>query len=174
MGFFMKKISRIDFLKMSSLAFLAFQTGCVSSASKRSVDSFVFQFLLPIDGGFPTYTDIDTEKYIAFLKHQNVLETYQLERLSDGKSLVEKRANVLFENSIENLTEQERTVLLEDVLEYRVGAKYIGFLQKLMLEAMLADSFYGFSDPRIKNWLELPIMFPTADEQVNYSNFLSD
>lgn len=169
----MKKISRIEFIKLSGLAYLAFQTGCTPTATtERSVVDLSLEYLLPDDGNFPTYKDAFTEKYIAFLKTKSVLEDFQLERLENGQDLIEELSLEKFQRKVTELKRNEREELFNEFIETNQGYAYFSFLQKLQIESMLADAYYNLANSaKIKQWLELPVMFPSADNGMNFTQF---
>lgn len=169
----MKKLSRLEFIKLSGLAYVAFQFGCTPSTKvKRTTLSYGLEFLLSEDGEFPTYKDINTEKYIAFLKENSVLEDFQLERLTNGESTLNKLSLERFNRELLDITLDEKETIFKDFIETDQGYTYFSFLQKLQIETMFADAYYDCSNStKIKSWLKLPVMFPSADKEVNFATF---
>jgi len=169
----MKKLSRLEFIKLSGLAYVAFQFGCTPSTKvKRTTLSYGLEFLLPEDGEFPTYKDVNTEKYIAFLKENSVLEDFQLERLTNGERAINESFLEKYNRELADITLKEKEIVLSDFIETDQGYTYFSFLQKLQIEAMFADAYYDCSNStEIKSWLKLPVMFPSADNEINFSTF---
>lgn len=181
-----RQLSRKTFLKSVAMAGVLSQLPWINAfASTKqkltvlnekqlSILSSVQQILLPADGNGPGASDIHATEYLLWVLSDPVKDPDEVQYIVNGIGWVNETADETFSKSYNDLTQQEKEKLIENISQESWGESWLSIILTFIFEALLSDPQYGGNpDGTGWKWLNFTPGQPRPTPELLYPEILT-